>query len=55
VVLFIGFNLTFFPAIHSWLSRMRLLYHTYPRNFRANVFSTNCGRQSRAGYLLPML
>jgi cytochrome c oxidase subunit 1 len=56
VILFIGFNLTFFPQFILGYLGMPRRYHAYPPEFQAlNVMST-CGASILAiGYLLPVL
>lgn len=56
VVLFIGFNLTFFPQfVLGYLGSPRR-YHSYPPEFQAlNVMSTAGASILALGYLLPMI
>src|SRR3989441_385900 len=56
VVLFIGFNLTFFPQFILGYLGMPRRYHTYPPEFQVlNVLSTAGASILALGYLLPML
>ena len=55
LLLFFGFNLTFFPQF--WLGYMGMprRYHTYPPEFQVlNVMSTPGATILAVGYLLPM-
>src|SRR5216110_394896 len=55
VVLFIGFNLTFFPQFILGYLGMPRRYHTYPPEFQVlNVLSTAGASILALGYLLPM-
>src|SRR6266568_3911685 len=55
VVLFIGFNLTFFPQFILGYLGMPRRYHTYPPEFQVlNVLSTAGASVLALGYLLPM-
>src|SRR6266516_1984370 len=55
VVLFIGFNLTFFPQFILGYLGMPRRYHTYPPDFLVlNVLSTAGASVLALGYLLPM-
>src|SRR5205809_1982299 len=55
VVLFIGFNLTFFPQFILGYLGMPRRYHTYPPEFQVlNVLSTAGASILAVGYLLPM-
>ena len=56
VILFIGFNLTFFPQFILGYLGMPRRYHSYPPEFQAlNVFSTAGASILAIGYLLPLL
>jgi len=56
VVLFIGFNLTFFPQFILGYLGMPRRYHTYPPEFQVlNVLSTAGASILALGYLLPMI
>ena len=56
VILFIGFNLTFFPQFILGYLGMPRRYHAYPPEFQAlNVFSTAGASILAIGYLLPLL
>lgn len=55
VVLFIGFNLTFFPQYVLGYLGMPRRYHSYPPEFQVlNVMSTAGASILAVGYLLPM-
>ena len=55
VVLFIGFNLTFFPQFILGYLGMPRRYHTYPPEFQVlNVLSSAGASILALGYLLPM-
>ncbi|HLH35841.1 MAG TPA: cbb3-type cytochrome c oxidase subunit I [Alloacidobacterium sp.] len=55
-VLFIGFNLTFFPQFILGYMGMPRRYHAYPPEFQVlNVLSTAGASILAVGYLLPML
>jgi cytochrome c oxidase subunit 1 len=56
VILFIGFNLTFFPQFILGYLGMPRRYHNYPPEFQVlNVMSTAGASILALGYLLPML
>jgi cytochrome c oxidase subunit 1 len=56
VVLFVGFNLTFFPQFLLGYLGMPRRYHNYPPEFQVlNVMSTAGASILALGYLLPML
>jgi cytochrome c oxidase subunit 1 len=56
VILFIGFNLTFFPQFILGVLGMPRRYHAYPPEFQVlNVMSTAGASVLAIGYLLPML
>src|SRR5271155_5698102 len=56
VVLFVGFNLTFFPQFILGFLGMPRRYHSYPPEFQAlNVMSTAGASILALGYLLPMV
>jgi cytochrome c oxidase subunit 1 len=56
VVLFIGFNLTFFPQFILGYLGMPRRYHNYPPEFQVlNVLSSAGASILAVGYLLPML
>ncbi|HEY2545913.1 MAG TPA: cbb3-type cytochrome c oxidase subunit I, partial [Candidatus Acidoferrum sp.] len=56
VVLFIGFNLTFFPQFVLGYLGMPRRYHNYPPEFQVlNVMSTAGASILALGYLLPMI
>jgi cytochrome c oxidase subunit I len=56
VVLFIGFNLTFFPQFILGYLGMPRRYHAYPPEFQVlNVFSTAGASVLAIGYLLPIV
>jgi cytochrome c oxidase subunit 1 len=55
VVLFIGFNLTFFPQFILGYLGMPRQYHSYPPEFQVlNVMSTAGASILAVGYILPM-
>jgi cytochrome c oxidase subunit 1 len=55
IILFIGFNLTFFPQFILGYLGMPRRYHTYPPEFQVlNVLSTAGASILALGYLLPM-
>src|SRR5881394_2893452 len=55
VILFIGFNLTFFPQFILGYLGMPRRYHSYPPEFQVlNVLSTAGASILAVGYLLPM-
>jgi cytochrome c oxidase subunit 1 len=56
IILFVGFNLTFFPQFVMGYLGMPRRYHTYPPEFQVlNVLSTAGASILGLGYLLPML
>jgi len=56
VVLFVGFNLTFFPQFILGYLGMPRRYHNYPPEFQVlNVMSTAGASVLALGYLLPMI
>ena len=56
MVLFIGFNLTFFPQFILGYLGMPRRYHAYPPEFQVlNVLSTAGASILAIGYLLPAL
>jgi len=56
LILFIGFNLTFFPQFVLGYLGMPRRYHVYPPEFQVlNVMSTAGASILGVGYLLPML
>src|SRR6266536_2534338 len=56
VVLFIGFNLTFFPQFILGYLGMPRRYHTYPPEFQVlNVLSPAGASILGAGYIIPMI
>jgi cytochrome c oxidase subunit 1 len=56
VILFVGFNLTFFPQFILGYLGMPRRYHTYPPEFQVlNVLSTAGASILAVGYLMPML
>jgi cytochrome c oxidase subunit 1 len=56
VILFIGFNLTFFPQFILGYLGMPRRYHAYPPEFQVlNVMSTSGASILAVGYLLPVL
>jgi cytochrome c oxidase subunit 1 len=56
VILFIGFNLTFFPQFILGVLGMPRRYHSYPPEFQVlNVMSTAGASVLAIGYLLPAL
>jgi cytochrome c oxidase subunit I len=55
IILFVGFNLTFFPQFIMGYLGMPRRYHTYPPEFQVlNVLSTAGASILGLGYLLPM-
>jgi len=55
IVLFVGFNLTFFPQFILGYLGMPRRYHSYPPEFQVlNVMSTAGASILAVGYLLPM-
>jgi cytochrome c oxidase subunit 1 len=56
IVLFVGFNLTFFPQFILGYMGMPRRYHVYPEEFQMlNVISTLGTPVLGAGYLLPLV
>ena len=56
VILFVGFNLTFFPQFVLGYLGMPRRYHVYPPEFQVyNVMSTAGASILAVGYLLPMI
>src|SRR6202034_1337824 len=56
VILFVGFNLTFFPQFMLGYLGMPRRYHAYPAEFQVlNVMSTAGASILRIGYLIPMM
>ncbi|HUL15278.1 MAG TPA: cytochrome c oxidase subunit I [Terriglobales bacterium] len=56
IVLFVGFNLTFFPQFILGYLGMPRRYHNYPPEFQVlNVMSTAGASILAVGYLLPMI
>jgi len=56
IILFIGFNLTFFPQFILGYMGMPRRYHVYPPEFQVyNVMSTAGASILAIGYLLPMV
>ena len=56
LVVFIGFNLTFFPQFILGYMGMPRRYHSYPPEFQIlNVLSTAGATILAVGYLLPMV
>lgn len=56
LIIFVGFNLTFFPQFVLGYLGMPRRYHTYPEDFHVlNVMSTAGASILGAGYLLPMV
>ena len=56
LVLFVGFNLTFFPQFVLGYLGMPRRYHVYPPEFQVyNVMSTAGASILAIGYLLPMI
>jgi cytochrome c oxidase subunit 1 len=55
-VIFIGFNLTFFPQFLLGYLGMPRRYHAYPDEFQAlNVLSTAGASILGVGYLIPLI
>jgi cytochrome c oxidase subunit 1 len=55
IVIFVGFNLTFFPQFLLGYQGMPRRYHTYPEEFQVlNVMSTAGASILGVGYLLPL-
>src|SRR5262249_16600730 len=56
LLVFVGFNLTFFPQFVLGYLGMPRRYHVYPPEFQVlNVFSTAGASILGIGYLLPLL
>ncbi len=56
IILFFGFNLTFFPQFILGYLGMPRRYHSYPPEFQVlNVMSTAGASILALGYLLPMI
>ncbi len=56
LIIFIGFNLTFFPQFILGYLGMPRRYHAYPEEFQVlNVMSTAGASILGVGYLLPMI
>ncbi|MBM4097481.1 MAG: cytochrome c oxidase subunit I [Planctomycetes bacterium] len=56
ILIFVGFNLTFFPQFLVGYLGMPRRYHEYPNEFQVlNVFSTAGATVLGVGYLLPLL
>jgi cytochrome c oxidase subunit 1 len=56
VLIFVGFNLTFFPQYLLGLRGMPRRYHTYPPEFQVlNLFSSSGAVVLALGYLLPLV
>ena len=56
LVVFVGFNLTFFPQVVLGYLGMPRRYHAYPPEFQVlNVMSTAGASILAVGYLLPMI
>ena len=56
VIIFLGFNLTFFPQFILGYLGMPRRYHVYPPEFQVlNVLSTAGASILAVGYLLPLL
>jgi cytochrome c oxidase subunit 1 len=56
IIVFIGFNLTFFPQFIMGYLGMPRRYHSYPEEFQVlNVFSTAGASILGVGYLLPLV
>jgi cytochrome c oxidase subunit I len=56
MLVFVGFNLTFFPQFVLWYLGMPRRYHMYPPEFQVlNVLSTAGAAVLALGYLLPMI
>jgi cytochrome c oxidase subunit 1 len=55
VLIFVGFNLTFFPQYLLGYAGMPRRYHTYPPEFQVlNLFSSSGAVLLAVGYLLPL-
>lgn len=56
ILIFIGFNLTFFPQYIAGFNGMPRRYHSYPAEFEAlNVLSSAGASILAVGYILPLL
>jgi cytochrome c oxidase subunit 1 len=56
LVIFVGFNLTFFPQFILGYLGMPRRYHTYPAEFQVlNVMSTSGASILGIGYLIPFI
>jgi cytochrome c oxidase subunit 1 len=56
VLIFLGFNFTFFPQYILGVLGMPRRYHEYPPQFQVlNLFSSAGGVVLAAGYLLPLV
>jgi cytochrome c oxidase subunit 1 len=56
VIVFVGFNLTFFPQFVAGYIGMPRRYHAYPPEFQVlNVMSTAGASVLAVGYLLPLI
>jgi cytochrome c oxidase subunit 1 len=56
LIIFVGFNLTFFPQFVLGYLGMPRRYHAYPEEFQIlNVMSTAGASILGAGYLIPMI
>ncbi len=56
LIVFVGFNLTFFPQFILGYMGMPRRYHAYPPEFQVlNVLSTAGASILAVGYLLPMI
>ena len=56
MLVFVGFNLTFFPQFMLGYMGMPRRYHAYPPEFQVlNVLSTAGASILAVGYLLPMI
>ena len=56
LVIFLGFNLTFFPQFILGYLGMPRRYHVYPREFQVlNVLSTAGASVLAVGYVMPMI
>jgi cytochrome c oxidase subunit 1 len=55
-MIFVGFNLTFFPQFLLGYLGMPRRYHAYPEEFQVlNVFSTAGASILGVGYLIPLI